>query len=343
MILKNCWYLALPSHDLKKGQQKSLKICGEPLIFIRKPNGEVFALRDICPHRGIPLSYGKVVGDEIECPYHGWRFGSQGHCTLIPSLTSKDDLDCTKIKIRKYEVREQQGNVWVFVPDPEVSLTNLPEIPWIPGYPTSARPQFTELAHFACHLDHAVTGLMDPAHGPYVHQSWFWRSRKSMHEKEKKFGPVPFGFQMRRHAPSSNSRAYKIFGGKPQTEITFYLPSVRIEHVQVGEKSFVSFTALTPIDENNTMVTQHAYWDMKWMHVMRPLVKLFTKVFLYQDRDAIIRQQEGLKYNPPLMLIKDSDTQAKWYFALKKEWAESTQQRRAFQNPVPETVLRWKT
>lgn len=320
-------------------------ICGEPIVFVRKKEGEVYALRDICPHRGIPLSYGKVISDELECPYHGWRFGSHGNCTLIPSLTRNDDLDCRKIKIKKFEVQELQGNIWVFIPDPDRPLSpqQAPPVPRVPGFSDLAQPQFSEVARFDCFLDHAVTGLMDPAHGPYVHQSWFWRSTKSMHEKSKNFGPISYGFQMRRHRPSSNSKAYKIFGGAPTTEISFHLPSVRIEHVSVGRRSFVSFTALTPVDEQHTLITQHAYWDFRWMAWLRPLVRMFTKVFLYQDRDAILRQQEGLKFNPPLMLIKDADTQAKWYFALKKEYAEANLAQRAFQNPVPETVLHWRS
>ncbi len=59
-------------------------------------------------------------------------------------------------------------------------------------------------------FDRVVIGLMDPAHGPWVHKSWYWRSEKSIHEKAKAFGPVPYGFQMRWHKPSKNGRAYKL-------------------------------------------------------------------------------------------------------------------------------------
>jgi phenylpropionate dioxygenase-like ring-hydroxylating dioxygenase large terminal subunit len=58
---------------------------------------------------------------------------------------------------------------------------------------------------FSCGPDHAVVGLMDPAHGPFVHRAWWWRSRRSIHEKEKRFEPAPLGFRMCRHAPSANS------------------------------------------------------------------------------------------------------------------------------------------
>ncbi len=51
---------------------------GAPLLLGRTTEGTVFALRDICPHRAMPLRYGRFDGHEIACPYHGWRFGPDG-------------------------------------------------------------------------------------------------------------------------------------------------------------------------------------------------------------------------------------------------------------------------
>src|ERR1700741_4656862 len=74
-------------------------------------------------------------------------------------------------------------------------------------------PQVVAQISFDDHIDHAVVGLMDPAHGPYVHQQWWWRSAKSQHEKAKRFEPREAGFAMVRHEPSKNSRAYAGLGG----------------------------------------------------------------------------------------------------------------------------------
>jgi phenylpropionate dioxygenase-like ring-hydroxylating dioxygenase large terminal subunit len=207
----------------------------------------------------------------------------------------------------------------------------------------NVKPKLTYIVNFPCHLDHAVIGLMDPAHGPYVHKSWFWRSEKTMLEKKKLFGPVKYGFQMRRHAPSKNSKAYKILGGAPTTEITFTLPSIRVEHIEVGPRNFYSFTALTPVDEHNTRVTQLAYWDIPWLSLIKPAIHSFSKMFLGQDMDAVTKQQDGLKYDPSLMLIKDADTQAKWYYSLKTEFHDAATEKREFNHPVKETELRWRS
>jgi len=342
-LLTNVWYVAALSQQIKKNSFVTRVIQSEPIVIVRNSDGGLYALRDICPHRGIPLSYGRILNGEMECPYHGWTFDSQGTCTRIPSVCEGQDLDCRKIKVKNYPVQEQQGIVWIFFGDKGFDRSRAPEIPLMKSLPMEAKPRIVEIEKFPCHIDHAVIGLMDPAHGPYVHKSWLWRSEKSAYEKRKRFAPVPFGFQMVRHQPSSNSKAYRLLGGTPTTEITFTLPSVRIEHIQVGNKNVYSFTGLTPVNEKETIIHQLLYWDMPWMTAITPFVKKFAQFFLHQDIDAVAKQQEGLKYDPSLMLIKDADTQAKWYFSLKDEWKKHFAETRGFINPVKETELRWKS
>lgn len=342
-FLKNVWYAGVLSSDLKKNSLKHQTILQQPIVFYRDSKNQVHALRDICPHRGIPLSYGRVVDDQVECPYHGWKFDCVGECTEIPSLTSDQAMDTRKIRVKHYHTYEVAGIVWVYIPDEKNKTDGPPAKPFFEELVLKTAPKLETVVTFPCHLDHAVIGLMDPAHGPYVHKSWLWRSEKSILEKNKAFGPVEYGFQMRRHRPSANSKAYKIFGGDRTTQITFSLPSVRVEHITAGKKNFYSFTALTPVSEKETRVFQLAFWDQAVLTMVKPFLRLFSDFFLGQDMDAVTKQQDGLKWDPSLMLIKDADTQAKWYFALKKEWAESQEQKRPFKNPVPETILKWRS
>jgi phenylpropionate dioxygenase-like ring-hydroxylating dioxygenase large terminal subunit len=342
-VLKNQWYLAIPSEKIKENKIQTLEILGEPILFFRDSKGAVHGLKDICPHRGIPLHFGRIVQDMVECPYHGWKFDGAGVCQEIPSLTSSQKLDCTKIKIKSYPIKEMYGAVWIFIGDANFDQKHTPQPPVFADFPIDAKPEICEIVEFPCHIDHAVIGLMDPAHGPYVHQSWFWRSSKSSYEKSKSFGPVEYGFRMKRHEPSKNSKAYKILGGQPTTEITFRLPGTRVEHVQVGQKSFYSLTALMPLTENRTQVVQMVYWNISWLTFVKPFIKSFGHTFLGQDLDAVTKQQQGLKYDPSLMLINDADTQAKWYYSLKKEWADHLAEGREFKNPVNDTVLSWRS
>ncbi|MEN0058375.1 MAG: aromatic ring-hydroxylating dioxygenase subunit alpha [Bdellovibrio sp.] len=342
-FLKNVWYVGLLSQELAVGKSQARKILNEPIVFFRNSAGKVSAVRDICPHRGIPLSYGRVIEDTIECPYHGWKFDGSGMCTEIPSLCPGQDLNPNKIKVRSYPVHEAQGLIWIFIGDKDYDLTLAPAIPVMKAFGEDVKPRLSYVVNFPCHVDHAVIGLMDPAHGPYVHKSWFWRSEKTMLEKCKKFAPVDFGFQMVRHQPSKNSKAYKLLGGTPTTEITFTLPGVRVEHIQVGARNFYSYTALTPVDDKNTRVIQLAFWDIPWLTLLKPAIHQFSKTFLGQDMDAVTKQQDGLQYDPSLMLIKDADTQAKWYYALKTEYHDHLHEKRSFHHPVQPTELRWRS
>ena len=345
-FLRNLWYFAMPGRKLAPGALVSKTLLGEPLVFARDEHGAPFVMIDICPHRGIPLSYGRLDGGEVECCYHGWRFGADGRCTAIPSLVEGQKLDTSRIKVKTYPCREVQGNIWIFMSDKTgdtaQSLAAAPEIPELPGV-GAEQIHITDMLRFPCYVDHAVVGLMDPAHGPFVHKSWWWRPSKSAHEKAKRFGPSPLGFTMLRHRPSSNSRAYKLLGGAPETEISFRLPGVRIEHIQAGKHTLCNLTAVTPISETETEVNHIIYWTLPWLTPLTPLLRRFARAFLEQDRSVVIMQQEGLKHKPNLMLIDDADRQAKWYYRLKREWTRSQAENRPFKNPVTERTLRWKS
>src|SRR6202042_2564895 len=100
-------------------------------------------------------------------------------------------------------------------------------------------------ADLPCSVDPGIIGLMDPAHGPFVHQAWWWRSRASIHEKTKRFEPIAEGFRMASHQPSGNSAPYKLLGvyGEPiTTTIDFVLPNRRYETIRAGNKWFASLT-----------------------------------------------------------------------------------------------------
>ena len=337
--LREMWYFAVSGAALHAGKTVAKTLLGEPLLLGRTRDGAVFALKDICPHRGIPLSCGAFDGREIECCYHGWRFAPSGECTAIPSLAEGQTLDLARIRVKSYRAQEVQGNVWVYVGEnPEAA----PPVPALPDIGERG-PDLFESTSFPCAIDHAVVGLMDPAHGPFVHRAWWWRSGGSIHEKSKVFAASPWGFTMVRHAPSSNSRAYRLLGGKPETEIRFQLPSVRIEHIRAGRHTLANLTAVTPLADGLCEINHAIYWTLPWLTPLKPLLRPYVKAFLRQDRDIMVMQQKGLKYDPPLLLINDADTQAKWYHRLKNEYARARSEDRAFVNPVKDRVLRWRS
>src|SRR5215470_5746748 len=219
-FLWDFWYPAARSAEIRGRRLLTATLLEVPLVLGRTDQGQAFAMRDTCPHRGIPLSYGCFDGKNVECSYHGWRFdGPSGQCVEIPSLTSQDKLKVERIYASRYPCQEHDGYVWVYMASPPTGEP--PDAPRLRTF--SERYRATHLAcDLPSHIDHGIIGLMDPAHGPFVHQSWFWRSQKSIHEKAKQFEPIPNGFRMSPHSPSSNSAPYQVLRkltGAPVTTV----------------------------------------------------------------------------------------------------------------------------
>lgn len=92
-FLWDFWYPAARSSEIRGRNLAKAMLLEVPLVLGRTDDGKSFAMRDACPHRGIPLSYGRFDGKSVECSYHGWKFdGCSGQCVEIPSLTSQDKL-----------------------------------------------------------------------------------------------------------------------------------------------------------------------------------------------------------------------------------------------------------
>jgi phenylpropionate dioxygenase-like ring-hydroxylating dioxygenase large terminal subunit len=363
-FIYNDWYPALRTDTLREPATTTL--LNIPLLIGRKRDNSLFALRDLCPHRGIPLSAGWFDGETVQCKYHGWRFEPcSGRCEEIPSLTTHDNLEPTKIFANAFPVAERDGYAWVYIPAPgagritptstastsrhpeahpkdpcisDLSLGNqLPPIPELPKFSNRFRTSHLS-ADLPCNVDHGIIGLMDPAHGPFVHQAWWWRSASSIHEKTKRFEPIvnpcgdrdePLahdGFRMSPHAPSSNSAPYKLLG-RPVTTIDFTLPNRRVETIVAEnprDKSrpprwFSSLTTVTPITPSTCRIDVVAAWNIGYyIPFVTSLVRFFGARFVAQDQQTMVEQARGLRSNPGLMLIDDADKPAKWYFALKQ-------------------------
>jgi phenylpropionate dioxygenase-like ring-hydroxylating dioxygenase large terminal subunit len=341
-FLKNLWYYALPGGSLKPGKFLTKTLLNEPILFGRTRTGAVFAVRDICPHRAVPLSCGRFDGTELECAYHGWRFDAKGQCTAIPALTEDQDLDLSRFRVKSYPVREVQGNIWIYMPKDERTPIPEDDVPRVPGFDDQTYQAFVTMT-FPCYVDHAVVGLMDPAHVPFVHRSWWWRADPTLAEEVKTFDPSPLGFTMRRHQLERSTVLYDLVGGDPEVEIAFQLPGVRFEQVFTKKNRVCNLTTITPITENETEVTTLFYTTLPWFKILKPVLVPLTRSFLNQDRGMVVKQQIGLHYDPPLMLIKDADTQARWYYQLKAEYMHSVTENRPFVNPVKEQVLKWRS
>ena len=97
-FLWDFWYPAMRGEEISGRYLAKAMLLEVPLVLGRTRDGKAFALRDTCPHRGIPLSYGHFDGQNLQCGYHGWEFEAcSGRCVRIPSLTSYDKLKVDRI------------------------------------------------------------------------------------------------------------------------------------------------------------------------------------------------------------------------------------------------------
>jgi phenylpropionate dioxygenase-like ring-hydroxylating dioxygenase large terminal subunit len=349
-LLWGFWYSAVRSEELRGRALVTSMRMEVPLVLGRDAGGKAFALRDVCPHRAFPLSAGHCDGKSVECTYHGWRFDAHtGQCREIPSITADSKLQCDRIYAGNFPCEERDGYVWVYLADPEgrtIDRTTIAPVPELPKFSNRYR-----IAHLTvdltCSMDTGIVGLMDPAHGPFVHQSWWWRSRRSIREKQKTFEPIPQGFRMSSHAPSANSGPYKLlrfYGDEVTTQIDFVLPNMRTEQVRCGAYWFTNRTTVTPIRRDLCRLDFVAAWNLfRWFPVT-PFLKFFGKRFIAQDQDVIQRQQPGLKVQPRMMLIDDADRQARWYFQLKAAYLASQQSGAPMAHPLDGPVtLRWRS
>ena len=351
------WYPALRSALLHGGPSRGGRRLGRamlldvPLVLGRDDAGKPFALRDVCPHRAFPLSFGQFDGAAVECAYHGWQFDAHtGQCRAIPSLTADSKLKCDRIFAGSFPCEERDGYIWVFMSNAEGRAAQTPPPP-PPELPTfSPRPQVAHLwADLPCAVDHGIIGLMDPAHGPFVHQAWWWRTRRSIRDKAKQFEPIPNGFRMSPHAPSANSAPYKILklltGEPATTTIDFVLPNHRFEQIRAGRYWLSSRTTVTPVARDLCRLDFVAAWNiLPWFPIVSFIIRVLGPRFIGQDVEVIKKQVLGLAYQDHMMLVDDADRQARWYFELKNAYLEAQRTGQPMRHPLAAPVtLRWRS
>ena len=117
------WYPIAQAGDVAEQPYKAM-LLDQPLVAYRV-KGELVVGRDVCAHRGVPLTLGKADGHGVVCPYHGLRYGSGGLCNRVPS--SPDQPIPSRLRLTVYPAVERYGLIWVCLlpqanPDESVPL-----------------------------------------------------------------------------------------------------------------------------------------------------------------------------------------------------------------------------
>jgi len=126
-VLTEGWYPALSSRSLGRGQARSVRVGYQRLVMYRGDDGRARALDAFCPHMGADLANGRVVGDQIECYFHQWRYNERGACTA----TRCGEAPPKNARLEAYPVEERYGFVWVY--SAPIAAHPLPVCPGLEG------------------------------------------------------------------------------------------------------------------------------------------------------------------------------------------------------------------
>jgi len=160
----NTWYAAAWAHEIEH-DLNARKICDINMVLYRKSDGEVAALEDACWHRLLPLSMGRLNGDEVVCGYHGLVFNPDGQCTHMPAQKSVNSKAC----VRAFPAVERHRLIWVWPGDPALAdSSTIPDFHWNDG--TEWVGKGDTYYSLKCDYRLVIDNLMDLTHETYVHQ-----------------------------------------------------------------------------------------------------------------------------------------------------------------------------
>ena len=172
-IWRRSWYPVAFLKDLQPDRPTAFTLLAEDLVlWCDRQAGSWRAFADICPHRLVPLSQGRINGQgELECPYHGWCFNGEGRCTAIPQADPGASLDTGRSRCRSYATAEAQGLLFVFSGDPaEAEAVPLPLVPVLEEDPSAwtVQDSFRDLPYDALTL---LENVLDVSHVPFTHHA----------------------------------------------------------------------------------------------------------------------------------------------------------------------------
>ncbi len=162
-FVENAWYVAGWSSEFDD-ELRRVTVLDRHVLMYRCSDGTVAALEDRCPHRHLPLSHGKRIGDDVQCGYHGMTFDCSGQCVRIPG---QDNVPRAAY-VERFPVCEQHDIVWIWMGNPDLAVST----------PVFDLPEFSdpswhahqgEALHLKSHYINVAENLVDPAHVSFVH------------------------------------------------------------------------------------------------------------------------------------------------------------------------------
>ncbi len=243
------WYVMAIGKELG-ATPRAVSLLGMPLVLFRTRSGKAATLLDRCPHRNVPLSAGKVVGEHLQCGYHGWEFDAEGACKVVPGLCEEVASDGRARRALALPTIEQDGFVWVWG-DPESAPDGPPFV--FPSMPAAGYTTVRRYVGARGTLHATIENALDVPHTAFLHGGLFRTQttrnkiqatvrRHATHVVAEYVGePRPSGLVGRVLSPS---------GGIVEHFDRFFLPSVAQVEYRIGDENhFIVTSACTPFSD----------------------------------------------------------------------------------------------
>jgi phenylpropionate dioxygenase-like ring-hydroxylating dioxygenase large terminal subunit len=163
MWLRNCWQVIAYAREIGSAPL-ARTVIEEPIVLFRTESGEAAALADRCPHRMAPLSFGRVVGNQIQCGYHGLCFDRSGRCVRVPGQDSVPAL----AQVKTYRLVERHGFAWIWMGEQESADPDLvPDFHWVDDPAWAVADGYH---HFGANYQLINDNLLDLSHESFVHE-----------------------------------------------------------------------------------------------------------------------------------------------------------------------------
>ena len=296
-MIPNQWYAILESKEVKPGKPVGVTRLGEKMVLWRTAKGEVACLVDLCPHRGVALSIGKLMGDGdcVQCPFHGFEYDATGQCTLVPA-NGKTAPAPKALKARAYPARDAHGFIWIWWGEPR------PELPPIRYFDSidDTFSHYTVRDHWATHYSRAIENQLDVVHLPFIHHNTIGRGNRRLVD-----GPL---VRWVSQTPDYNAFDLWVYnrlddGTPPRKASDIPEPTRRpflqlifpnVWHNWISDDLRIT-VAFAPIDDENTMMYLRSYQRMARAPVLKQLFNLANGVgnlvIERQDRRVVVTQR----------------------------------------------------
>jgi vanillate O-demethylase monooxygenase subunit len=273
MFLRNAWYAAGFSDEFGR-TLTARTFLNEAVVVYRTEDGKPVAFEDRCAHRRLPLSMGRLVGDQIECGYHGLVYDCSGVCVKIPGQPRESIPQGARV--RSYPVVDRHFYLWIWMGDPERADAGLiPDFSLI-GAPGGGRHRIK--LHLACNYQLVIDNLLDLSHLAYVHTTTTGSAplaENAVLKTVRTGNTMQIKRWVRNVAPSPTFAQFGKYKGRVNLwQVSEYSPP---SYVRVG---YGSSDASVPIGEDDD-IWNRGHWGFNVFHGLTPETDTTSHQFRY--------------------------------------------------------------